>query len=69
MKIQIFVMPDSETRLRKHSRTPNWKPPVERRKSISSTFPRMKCTIGISVILQQSPEVQQEMVKYIKFGG
>jgi len=24
---------------------------------------------GISVILQQSPEVQQEMVKYIKFGG
>jgi tripartite-type tricarboxylate transporter receptor subunit TctC len=24
---------------------------------------------GISVILQQPPEVQQEMVKYIKFGG
>lgn len=24
---------------------------------------------GISAILQQSPEVQQEMVKYIKFGG
>jgi putative tricarboxylic transport membrane protein len=24
---------------------------------------------GISVILQQTPEVQQEMVKYIKFGG
>ena len=24
---------------------------------------------GISAVLQQSPEVQQEMVKYIKFGG
>jgi hypothetical protein len=24
---------------------------------------------GISAILQQPPEVQQEMVKYIKFGG
>jgi hypothetical protein len=24
---------------------------------------------GINAILQQPPEVQQEMVKYIKFGG